>query len=321
MAHMSDVALAVSTAVLGAALGPLFESMFARSRASRSVSVGGDNHGPIDQSRRDYRVFVSLPPPRPRHSRPARRGIGRSNGTDPGLTLAIAAVVIATVCYLRYQSEIILGLFIAGTFCISFLLSALSWARWKKVCFDRRLTFQGALLLPFAALTFADLACLRTPPLYRGGTHFQAIVRSARTMGFSDLLDKYGSDAMLFIVYQVLGLFFAIIALMAVVRWSAILLALTNATISPNPESRWWRLARSADRSGALAALAGVLLVLSLFLTSGWVYSHIPRESLLPASSSAAPSGSSSPSSVPTHGSTLSPKPSPHGERLISDSP
>jgi len=303
MADMSDIALGVSTSILGAALGPVFQTLFTRDGESRSVRVGGDNHGPIDQSVHHEKVYVSLPPApiAARRAASAPRRIRRDSDDSAVVGSIIVGVIIATVLYLRYQSEIIGTLVVVGAFCMSFLLSALGWARWRKVQFSRRLAVQGLVLMLCSAATYVDLAFLHAPPMYHGRSKFSSIVSSARTMGFGGLVGKYGLDALIFVAYQLMGLVLVLLALAAVLVWSAKLLALTNAALSTKVHSRWQRIAASNYNLAVLVWGVPIFALLSLLFTSGFVYSVIPKGSQIhpPATRSVTPSGASHPPTIP----------------------
>lgn len=188
---------------------------------------------------------------------------------------SVACLTVIVALYLQYQHEVRTVVTWLAIFAISFCLSALTWARLKRVRLQPLLALAYISTALLAVIVFVDLYFLENPS-YSG--NYRDVLELGKTKGFWVLLERYGFDAAMFIAYQILGLLMGVVLLALVLLSSARLLAIVNVAISARWGTAWNRLVRETPPFGRVLAAAVLCAVVSVAFTSGWVYNALPRD-------------------------------------------
>ncbi len=289
MGGLTDAAVAFTSCAVGGIAGPVVDRLLPSKDPGRSVVVGdGSAVGSIDMSSTtiDKRIYVTVEKAsrdaelksRPRSS-PTNRA--EKEDEDPWLLPVglLVGTLVAVGLYFRYQPQILTVVTAFGCFSVTFVLSALIWARLKKVRFERRLRAQSAAIVILGLCSFVDIWFLVRPPFYEGADSFRSLVEYGHVHGLSIFEQRYGLNGTVFIAYQMFGLLLAIILLL-LVNYTGLRLiaaAIVVSRVEAGKQPGFFRRFVGRGGSAALLSLACLVAILSVVLTSGALYRLLPE--------------------------------------------
>jgi hypothetical protein len=261
-----EIAWGLITAVVGAAVGVGLQALVTRSASRSDQADARAGAGPM-------LIVIDN-----RRQRPAQPRQGRKSALfsdEEALVLAGAVAIGAVAVFLRWRDTITAAITIASLFLYGSGLGMVGYVAARGL-----LRRRGALVVPIGALLvvtlgFADARALRDPH-FRGG-RYSRLLDTFDHGGLSRVVDRFGAQGIIFVLYQVLGVvLFATALLVALVALAAVV-GRINEALGSRGRWLWLALARATNRPELMIGFACLQALVSWALCSGLGYDALHR--------------------------------------------
>ena len=232
---------------------------------------------------------------------PAQSSSSSSYKSGPGdeqVWLLGGASLVAVAFYANHQQTLLTTLGNAYAAALAFLLGCLTYMLMTKVRLDARMWFQSAIAAASTAALWFVPHLTRTAPW---GGNARDAVTTLRKVGVGKAFTT-DTSLIIFPLAQLLGLFLAVLAMLATLRFALSLLAscrLARMLARGKEVPRTVKLLERMGSTGRSAWMAACMTVASLLITSGGAWTGMTwlgnsaQNALLTMTASATPAGTS----------------------------
>lgn len=271
--HGFDLVWGLITAGIGAVLGVALQALVSPRQTEELPAIVLSRHTST------FAAFVVAPSQDSHHASAGGRASRRKPllSEDDALVFACAIALGAVTLFLRWRVPIAAGVALGSLSLYGCGLGMIAYVSLRSTV--RRLdvfaVLIGALLV--VAIGLADAQALANPR-FAGGSYAK-LLHAFDKGGFSGVIDHFGLDGLVFIIYQVVGvLFFAAAVVLALVSLTFVV-ARMNYALASRGQWLWARLEPMGTRRsrGPLATitLASAFAVVSWILCSGLGYEAV----------------------------------------------
>jgi hypothetical protein len=266
--HGFDIVWGLITAVVGAVLGVLVQAL---------VSRGNAGYPPLasQNAQMAKKVPIASAATRKRNPGTARKKSVLSD--EDALVFALVVAAGAVALFLRWRETITAAITIASVFLYGCQLGMIGYAAWRNSLCRRDLIAVPLGGLVIVAIGLSDARAL-TEPRFIGGSYANLLAAFDHG-GLSRVVDRFGIEGVVFVLYQLIGvLFFGAAVALAVIAL-AFVIGRMNHALASRGERLWAPITVLASRPGrgptAVITVGCAFAVFSWVLCSGLSYDVI----------------------------------------------
>lgn len=268
--HGFDLVWGLITAGIGAVLGVALQALVSRGQAKEIPAI-------LLTSRTSMVAAVVVAPRQRCPATSARGGARRRKpllSEDETLVFASAIALGAVALFLRWRDPIAAGVALGSLFLYGCELGMIAYVSLRRTVrrFDVFAALTGALVV--VTVGFADARALAKPRFF--GDSYAKLLHAFDKGGVSRVIDQFGLEGVVFILYQALGLLFFAAGVVLALASLTYVVARLNHSLASRGQWLWARLASIGTRPyrGPIAtiALACGFAVVSWILCSGLGY-------------------------------------------------